>query len=200
MGGLFGSIDRKGQQYAIPWKRSQQAAVLVRIWQHVKSAAENSSSEWAASFRSLEENDRSPFSSPYSLLATDQGVRAILITYNTALQLHKGLPLEEWYLSDVTDQPNVSDVDVAIRSLKTQTALDQFLSEVAGALINNVDWRTSSHPGLSENEKLAQGTYRGSSGYAALARCALGAVTEVLGGGVLAESDIQEAAGSDKQN
>ncbi|MBW8852691.1 MAG: DGQHR domain-containing protein, partial [Xanthomonadales bacterium] len=127
IGGLFGSIDKRGSQYAIPWKRAQQAALLIRIWQHIEASVAASSAAWVVSFDKRHSDlhgDGSAFSGQYSLLATDQGVRAILTTYNAALQLKDNLPLDEWYMSEVTDQPDVMSVEVALESLKRQTKID----------------------------------------------------------------------------
>lgn len=193
IGGLFGSIDKRGVQYAVPWKRAQQAAVLVRIWQHVKAAVESTSADWAASFRRIATGSESPFSSQFSLLATDQGVRAVLTTFNAAMQLRDDLPLEAWYVAEVTDQPDIESVTLALASLQEQREIDGFLNAVAVALASKVDWRSSSHPALSPEEKLVQGTYRGSSGYAALTRRALDAARTVLATDALPDADLQEA-------
>lgn len=197
IGGLFGSIDRKGAKYAVPWKRAQQAAFLIRIWQHVSRAVDSSSAAWVHSFtrkRSEFEGDKSAFSSQYSLMATDQGVRAILTAFNAALQINENLALDEWYMSDVTDQPDVSSVSSALGSLEGFKTIDAFLGKVAKALVQDVDWRTSSHPELTEEQKLAQGAYRGSSGYAALTRKAMSALRGVLGSESIADSDIEEVS------
>jgi len=196
IGGLFGSIDRRGLQYAIPWKRAQQAAFLIRLWQHVSSAVDGSNAPWVVSFKKKDARFEGPmpaFEGQYSLMATDQGVRAILNTYNAALQLKDDLPLEDWYMTDVTDQPDTSSVDAALESLKRIRSIDDFLASVAKQLVERVDWRTSAHPDLNEEQQLAQGAYRGSSGYSALTRRALSAISDLLGAEGIGDETVEEA-------
>jgi hypothetical protein len=132
-------------------------------------------------------------------MATDQGVRAILNTYNIALQRNGSLPLEDWYMSEVTDQPDIPSVANAIASLKEFKTIDGFLADIARSLVANVDWRTSSHPELSPEEQLRQSAYRGSSGYAALTKRALSAVADVPDLVGLPEADIEEALDGEPQ-
>ena len=62
-----------------------------------------------------------------------------------------------------------SVVTEALHSLTGNSKAMQFLRAVARSLVSGaMDWRTSKAPGLSEDDKLRQGSYRGSSGYTSL--------------------------------
>ena len=86
-GGLFGSRMRD-QSGVLGWSRAQQAAFLIYAWQLLREAVLSSPDDWAkkmvAAHRKLklEEPEKAPFYSPYSLLVTDQGVRGFLHVLN----------------------------------------------------------------------------------------------------------------------
>lgn len=183
IGGFFGSVDGG---YVIPWNRSQQAAYLITCWHHVHAAALATSAEWARRLRDAAEAAQSslefdsddneyrknaPFSGAHSLLATDQGCRAVLVIYNAMSQAaYEVLELDSWDCGDAADEPDDASVAEAVEDFKRLTEANDFLRAIADELINGFDWRTSSAPGLDSDEKLRQGAYRGSSGYRALSK------------------------------
>lgn len=181
IGGLFGSIDRDGNEKVLPWKRSQQAAFLISCWTHIHTTVKSSKSEWATALKEeggrtqelFSENEflkNTAFSGPNTLLATDQGCRAVFLVYNAMCQIaYSEIELETWESDEVSDKPNDEDVSVALEEFQQFNKAGNFLGEIADALINlGMDWRTSSSKTLSESESKTQAAYRGSSGYSLL--------------------------------
>lgn len=177
IGGLFGSIDKEGKSYVIQWKRSQQAAFLIRLWSVILEVVGNSHVAWIEACAKSSQlitsrpgqnpyNLHPGFAGPYSLLGTDQGVRAVLVVSNAIFQVENDrLNLNEWASKSVTEPSNEA-VTLALAELDRHEKIIEFIYMLADALINGgQDWRTSSEPILSETEKMIQGAYRGSSGY-----------------------------------
>lgn len=178
IGGLFGSLDGGGKERVLPWKRPQQAAFLIILWQNVLEAITESKAKWVEILnRGSNSNDgrgnphKLPlaFAGPHSLLGTDQGTRAILVVFNALCQAaYSDLELETWELDDVSDFSDDDDISEAIESFTAMRKATSFLKETASILVNSLDWRTSAAPSLSEEERMRQGIYRGSSGYSQL--------------------------------
>jgi len=184
LGGLFGSIDKNGTRYIIRWRRPEQAAFLILCWSAIQSATTASKASWklALAEKTGKSGDAAAayaFAGPYTLLATDQGFRAISFAYNTLAQLvYDKIGLLEIEGSEDESEPNDEHVAKALKQLETNRNLTTFVQAVATALVNEVDWRTSAAPGIAEQEKVVQGQYRGSSGYKALNKAALTAASK----------------------
>lgn len=183
IGGLFGAIDRHGKAYVLPWRRAQQAAFLIRIWQKVEEAVVASRAEWVTACANeksqpslpIEEKHHPAFAGEYSLLATDQGVRAISVVFNAICQAnYEVLALDSWQSDDIAATTDESTVTALLGELDGFPAINTFLAKVAKTLIDGFDWRTSSFPGLAPAQRDAQSVYRGSSGYSALQRKLMG--------------------------
>ena len=176
IGGLFGSTEMNHKERVLPWKRSQQAAFLITCWRHVHEAVRNSKAAWVAALK--KENKMAAeslsglhpaFAGSATLLGTDQGVRAILVVFNAVCQIaYVDLELEAWESDRVSDMPEDDDVSEALNELEGLALPQRFLANIASHLIDNLDWRTSSSPSLTEEESQAQAAYRGSSGYSIL--------------------------------
>ena len=182
-GGLFCSVKINGQSMVIPWKRSQQAAFLIFCWKELVNAAVKFSTKdyfqlLENEFNQLSE-DRKKLINPHklpavitsgsSLLATDQGVQAIHYIYNIFCIKNNGkLNLKNWTIDSIGEEPDEINICQALDSLGNQMDLAGFIRKLAEALILSFDWRTSSAPELSVVETRIKGSYRGSSGYAAL--------------------------------
>ncbi|QIL73523.1 DGQHR domain-containing protein [Diaphorobacter sp. HDW4B] len=184
LGGLFGSIDKNGTRYIIRWRRPEQAAFLILCWSAIRSATIESRATWK---RALGENSRKsgdgavadPFAGSYTLLATDQGFRAISFAYNTLAQLaYDKIGLLAIEGSEDQSEPNDELVAKALEQLRSNRDLVAFVQAVAVALVDEVDWRTSAAPGITDHDKVVQGQYRGSSGYKALNKAALTAASK----------------------
>ncbi|QBC32404.1 hypothetical protein DRB87_15045 [Pandoraea sp. XY-2] len=181
IGGLFGTIGTSRGERVLPWKRSQQAAFLIACWRHISDATNTSSAHWVkvlskgSAINLFDDGEalHPAFAGPHSLLGTDQGTRAILVVFNALNQVaYSSLGLEQWESERVSEVPEDDDVSEALIEFSHIKKANSFLAAIAENLVNNVDWRTSSAPGLNESERNAQGVYRGSSGYVQLqARC-----------------------------
>ncbi|MCU1045615.1 hypothetical protein JAK48_03475 [Stenotrophomonas maltophilia] len=192
IGGLFGSTKGDGGERVLEWTRAQQAAFLLAIWQAVADETEKSSLPWALACRTAyakldgdlkrranPEDLDAAFAGPHTLLATDQGVRAISYIFNAMCQVaYSDLGLEEWEVETVEETMSDAEISSALKSLMGRSKAVQFLRAVSKELVNGkMDWRTSKAPSLSEEEKLRQGSYRGSSGYKALQQNCLRSLT-----------------------
>ena len=82
IGGLFGAPIGE-YRMALDWNRPQQSAFVILIWQEIAAAVAASKAEWAKELRTIpgasDEDDGDPaLMDRYSLLNSDQGVRAVL--------------------------------------------------------------------------------------------------------------------------
>lgn len=209
IGGLFGSIQNNNgdkPERVIPWKRTQQAAFLIYIWKKLYEGLTNSKAAWAVSCRKSQHTNVGEvdskftdpaFVGPYTLLATDQGARAIMKTLNSMfLVRYAELNLEDWESEFPSDVINDDDVSEALRQLSRKKEINNYLEGIAAALFyKDFDWRTSSAPDL-ENDMEArqlQSAYRGSSGYSILQQRALDLLSDAT------VKDISDAANEVKQ-
>ena len=182
IGGLFGA-PRSADELLLPWNRAMQAAFLITAGTMLREKVRATKSHWAKHLRGLDRtrglspDDDPAFYGEHSLLTTDQGIRGFLFIVNDlcyiaaeALQL-KGWRWEAVYEHAKAKKLPATDeeaVTYAIASLSA-TRVANFLEELAKGLAE-YDWRTSSTPGLSEEEKLRQSVFRGSGGYRELRR------------------------------
>ncbi|MGF2733780.1 DGQHR domain-containing protein [Marinobacter sp. DUT-1] len=179
VGGLFGSIPKAdgSAHRVIPWKRSQQAAFLIVMWNSVVDAVEKSQADWKRSLSEVEQRDLlqglpAAFAGEHTLLATDQGVRAIHNIYNAIFQdIPEELELSSWHSSDeVLESPTEESIDLAVKSFGKLSKANKAIADIAKALVDGFDWRLSSAPGLEDDEKKIQSAYRGSGGYSLMMR------------------------------
>lgn len=169
IGGLFGA-PTKSHDTVLPWSRAQQAAFVIAGGQALQQAVERSKAAWAKNLREVEpqtlfdEEDDPAFHGPYSLLSTDQGIRGFLaVTNDVFFVLAEDLDLNAWRGTAGVPATDEEAVARELKSLKKHSFAATF-DEIAGH-IADYDWRTSSTPGLSDNQRKRQGVYRGSSGY-----------------------------------
>lgn len=180
IGGLFGSQDRQGKEYVLPWSRAQQGAFLIYLWQSILDSVRNSNSEWVKAFgnKNNVENLPAAFAGENSLLATDQGVRAVCVVFNAVTQLAVDeFPFEEWAVEDTSGDFD-EDATIYLNSIKENEELVTFVSVMARDLVNGCDWRTSKAPGLSDEDAERQMRFKGSSGYKELSIAALQGMIE----------------------
>ena len=163
VGGLFGAPVGK-DKLALPWTRNQQAAFLILVWESIRRALAVAKPAWATS---LGRPDSARGSLPglysqHTLLATDQGVRAVLqVTNDLCWVAAAELQLFQW--SGAANESGDVDVAEHIESLEG-TEVAEFLTRVAQQLVQ-FDWRTSAAPGLTDSERTAKAAFRGSGGY-----------------------------------
>jgi hypothetical protein len=176
-GGLFGAPRALNEPF-LPWNRPMQAAFLIFVGISLRDAINKSSSQWAKHLRRkgsedlFEANDDPAFYGKYSLLTTDQGIRGVLAVFNDfCFAQSDRLKLNDWKMEDlyagkkVTSVPATEEeaVSTAVESIDEQP-FASFVQTIAKTL-STYDWRTSSTPGLTEDERLRQAVFRGSSGY-----------------------------------
>lgn len=182
IGGLFGEELHVGEQDVLNWNRPQQAAFLIFVWQIISNAIQECDEKWANMLRDIPRQEELPlepdktkldpaFTSEYSLLATDQGVRGILyLTNDMCFVAADELKLANWdwkeeIEEDLIDPQDVSD---ALRQLENQP-VGEYLKLIVRKLCE-FTWLTSSTPGLTDEERQAQMVFRGSGGYKELRR------------------------------
>ena len=137
IGGLFGApVD--GHQTVLAWTRAQQAAFLMTVWIEVQKAIREYSGEWATSVRPsgqpIAPDDDPAFDGEHSLLATDQGVRAILyLTNDLCYVTANELQLSQWAeVASASDDGNDA-VASALDTVSSQRFKD-FLALIAGSI------------------------------------------------------------------
>jgi len=182
IGGLFGAELHADLVDVLQWNRPQQAAFLILVWQSMADAVAQCQAEWAKSLRRQPMQKELPlgarnadldpaFISDYSLLATDQGARGILLATNDMCYVAADeLGLSEWRWGEEVDEEVEEDtigepaVSQALQAVR-QHPVNQFLQNIAAEL-SKFDWRTSSFPDFkNEGERRAQMVFRGSGGY-----------------------------------
>lgn len=168
VGGLFGAPLGE-DELVLPWNRAQQAALLIFLWQEIQRAVKQRRSGWPVILRREGPKPDPAFYGEHSLLNTDQGVRAVLHIANDLLWLRQeDLELGYWELAADAAATDEDALKHALSSLQRQQ-FAEFISEMAEA-ISVFDWRSSSAPGLSEDERTLRLAFRGSGGYRELRR------------------------------
>ncbi len=185
IGGLFGA-PMPDKQGVLPWSRSQQAAFLIKVGKKVHEALGVADHAWIAQLRratppSLEDEEMHPaFYGPFTLLNSDQGIRALLYITNDLCYMRAAemqlrnysateLESEQEVIDDVQDSESHSlaedlgSISRAILQLE-EMEVSRFLENIATRLVG-FDWRTSSTPGLSADEKQMKAAFRGNGGY-----------------------------------
>ena len=202
IGGLFGgSKEREG----LDWNRAQQASFLIVAWERLHTAISEADADWASAVRiehaatfgeqfSLAEDgliDRldPAFTSSFSLLASDQGVRGFSqvvndIAFITNLESDD---FRSWKSLVEADAVSPELIAAEVERLSA-TPLFPLLSELTSALAT-FDWRNSKASSLEEHEKLAKQALRGTGGYAVLRNAALEHVSRVATGVVASSAD-----------
>lgn len=183
IGGLFGGgvFDGEG---GLDWPRLQQAAFLVAAWRYIDDAVSETDASWAVDLRERASSDSdsesladAAFISPYSMFASDQGIRPLMgILNDLSYAAHRRIGLREWRVDDVVDDLNPAAVSSVLEEFEALPAA-RFLQCVATSLVT-YDWRTSRTPGLDDDERLRKLAFRGSSGYKELRRQLLQHVAE----------------------
>lgn len=164
IGGLYGSELEGGQ--VLPWTRAQQAAFLIFVWHCVQHSVERSQERWARDLVGKTGDREAVFSGPYSLLATDQGVRAVLqVTNDLSFVLTKDLDLASWRGEQAGEAPSEEAVTSALDSLERSLPAAARYIKAMAEILASFDWRSSAAPGLDADGRLGQAAFRGSGGY-----------------------------------
>lgn len=177
VGGLFGA-PVGSDDLTLPWSRAQQAGLLVYYWRSLDRAMHDNVPVWYTNLqlalraeKELAEDYDWTLGGRYSLLNTDQGVRAALYALNDFVSIAADqLQLDGWLLDDVDEELRNQDIRAALNSLQGYWEnLGSRLDEIAHNLAA-FDWRTAAAPGLTEEEKTEKLGLKGSSGYRELRR------------------------------
>lgn len=171
VGGLFGGLEVTGEDGAgLSWTRAQQAGFLVLLWRELELAIAASDADWAISLREntddlgLEVDVDPAFASPYSLLASDQGVRPILSLFNDLFYVrHRDLGLRGYVDDEVEENLNIRAVSSWVEDWAKSS-----IAEFAGAACESLatyDWRSSKAPSLTTEQRRWKLAFRGSGGY-----------------------------------
>jgi hypothetical protein len=109
------------------------------------------------------------FTSRYSLLTSDQGVRGFLhivndIVYTISTDLN--IRNIKWSVDDgkiEEDKIDFNDINKTVKDF-SNSKLQDCISSICNELVK-FDWRTSSEPNLSDQQRRAHMVFKGSSGY-----------------------------------
>ncbi len=165
IGGFFGAPVGH-DKIAIPWFRSQQAALLIFLWNELQEAVKKSKEKWAEELRDKTKQEYKnsiegdpAFLGPYTMLNNDQGISVFLNVSNDLLFKNiENLKPEDWVID-----PDM-DTSAALADLKKKKNIADFVSDLVKEL-SEFDWRSSAAKGLNEDELLRKLSYRGGSGY-----------------------------------
>ena len=174
IGGLFGAPTARREEI-LPWSRAQQVAFLIFAGRTIRDAVKSSHQPWAQTLRKGQTGspvngyEDPAFSGPHTLFSTDQGIRGFLYVTNDLCYIRaRQLKLTEWAVESGAGAPDERAVSNALQSLR-RAPVATFVGGIATALAK-YDWRTSSAPGLRENERVLKAALRGSGGYKELRR------------------------------
>jgi DGQHR domain-containing protein len=175
IGGLFGAPLRSHDP-VLPWTRAQQAAFIIFMGRQFRDAVKRTHAPWAKDLRKtqahLTKNSDPAFEGDYSLINTDQGIRGLLYVTNDLCYLKaEDLGLQDWQAGDDAAASDADAVTAALKSLDGQPVAE-FIETIASHLAS-FDWRASSAPGLSDEDRLDKAALRGAGGYKELRRLLL---------------------------
>ena len=175
IGGLFGSAVGE-HETVLSWSRLEQAAFLIVIGQVIQEAIANKSEPWMKALRKQEVSSLFPedkdlaFFGLNNLINSDQGGRVLLQVANDLCFIRADeLCLHEWGGHQQAENSDEENINVGINSLKKQQKIYDYLKQLSVGLAS-YDWRSSSGPGLTEDERTRKAAFRGSGGYRELRR------------------------------
>jgi DGQHR domain-containing protein len=170
-GGLFGSrLNSDGD--VLNWNRTQQAAFLVLAWKLLQEKVSAYTGHWATAIRRAEGHSHTQqtnrtdpaFFGRHSLISSDQGIRGFHSIINDFFFVGAPrLKLDKWK-SDRGDSADISGALKNTLSSLEQQPFSKNLESIASHL-SSFDWRSSSEPSLTDEERVSKLAYRGGSGY-----------------------------------
>jgi hypothetical protein len=174
LGGLFGAKLADDYNSPLNWNRTQQASFIIYLWEEMYLAVAEAKESWALSLRGEipPANDRyvdPAFFSKFSLLSSDQGVRGFLHIMNDMVFKHStelDIRSIKWGIDNEQikeERIDPLDVESIIKDFKASN-LAKYVSKICRELVK-FDWRISSEPGLSAEQRRRQMLFKGSSGY-----------------------------------
>lgn len=182
LGGLLGAKLNDDFSLPLSWNRTQQAAFIVYIWQSMYDCVKDTKTKWAESLRKSQNEeqlklfvgdskfDEVAFFSRYALISTDQGVRGFMHIINDILYLESSVVNIRdliWTSKDKDhikeDKISTEELHICISDLR-KSDTGKLIFEICNELVK-FDWRTSSEPNLSAQERKNKMIFKGSSGY-----------------------------------
>lgn len=182
IGGLFASVDPNTGD-VLDWHGAQQVAFIIYLGNELLNAIGTISPLWARELREADSGS-TPSKDPafygrHSLLNTDQGIRGFLsVTNDVFVECLNRLELHEWVTDEfgkASDEHAITDSVHSLSEHSTAVFIKELIDDLA-----EFDWRTSSAPKLTEEERTVKLTFRGGGGYNEIRRRLL----EHLAGGV----------------
>ncbi|MCY3869834.1 MAG: DGQHR domain-containing protein [Gemmatimonadetes bacterium] len=172
IGGLFGSTVGRDET-VLPWNFGDQSAFLIVMGQMIQKAIAGRHDPWIEALRGQEfpslfqETGDFPdlaFFGQNTLMNQDQGIRTLLQVVNDLCFVRADeLKLSDWG-GEQEEEERQAQTTVSIRSLRQKKEIIDFLKELSDSLAT-YDWRASSGPGLTEEERTRKAAFRGSGGY-----------------------------------
>lgn len=166
IGGLFGA-PRGKDTTTLEWGRPLQSALLIFIWNSL-----------AAQFQLRFPEEPELFSESRRLITSDQGVRAVLFTYNDILvEANQALKLESLTSSPHSEPVDDSEIAEALLSISEHSGLVTIINDLARAIVA-FDWLPFDYENLSPPQQRQKAGYRGSGGYKLLRQDLMDHVSE----------------------
>lgn len=161
LGGLFGAPVGE-DKIVIPWKRNQQAAFVIKIWNEMEKEVSKCKYKWAKRLRDFkykkEIKGDAAFYGPHTLLNNDQGITVVLnIANDLFYKKAKDLNLKGWVYED-------SEKKDVLSSFEENKKIIKFMKDITKSLVK-FDWISSGFEKLSDKEKTEKLVFRGGSGY-----------------------------------
>ena len=177
LGGLFGA-KVGSHQLVLPWTLVEQAAFLIFIGRMFQNAVNDSTEDWCESLRAIggTKGGDPAFIGTHNLLNQDQGIRTFLQVFNDMLFFCDEL-IQLGELNFENDSDNMTNVEQRISSAIEYIEEVQLVVMIVGELstvLASYDWRASSHPHLTTEQRLLKASFRGSGGYRELRKHILG--------------------------
>lgn len=198
IGGLYGSAVGR-HKTVLRWSLEEQAAFLIFMGQTLRDAIKKNEKPWMKTLRnqpqSESENLDLAFFGPNNLLNQDQGIRILLQVVNDLCFVNADrLNLYEWGGDQNEEDDYKKRISACIRSLKKKSKVVGYLKNLSEFLAS-YDWRASSAPDLTDEQRTLKASFRGSGGYKELRRDVLRHISQ--GSGVIADAadEVQKRLG-----
>lgn len=172
IGGLFGTTVGQ-HKTVLSWNRADQAAFLIVMGQMIQNSIKEIDKPWTRALREQElpfpEEADLAFLGQNTLMNQDQGIRILLQVVNDLCFVRADeLALYDWG-GDQDEEEDQERITASIRSLHKKEKIIDFLTKLSESLAT-YDWRASSGPRLTEEERTLKAAFRGSGGYKELRR------------------------------
>ena len=192
IGGIYGA--KVGEhETVLPWTFAEQAAVLIFVGRQLQESIENSDAPWSKSLRKKGDADDVDlaFFGANNLLNQDQGIRTLLQIFNDFLFLNSdSLWLEDLFLELDSDDSEGTDarIEHVVDYLGEAGDVTEFVDQLT-LVLSTYDWRASSFPDLTNNQRVLKASFRGSGGYKELRRHVLLHISKNGGNTLASDAD-----------